>query len=211
MNYAFDANGVSYRASQFKSSAEAHSRKYFDDCGIPVTPVISDSKTPHFRYFNDTGSGGSGNGMTLLHKIAQQRMQYCFANSDKFFISFWEYYDEPGDSKHFRYRKIDLKKFYTKPELEGTVKNRRADILLHPLDEKFPPLLVEIAVSHECEQNKINEGFPIIEVRIKKYQDLTHLINKFGIKECAFSKKKPKVRFFNFREKQENFPWNSSN
>ena len=207
MTVAYDINGQRYYAANFKSSAEAHARDYFNYCGIPVTPVISDSKTSHFRYCKKSGPGGGGNGMTVLHQIAQKRMQYCFNDSNKFLVSFWTFYNEPGDPKHCRYLDIDLKQYYCDAQLEVTVDKRRADILLNPIDKNMPPILIEIAVSHECELAKINEGHLIIEIRISNFDELSELLKRNGIKESFLSEKKPKVRFWNFREKQNALPW----
>lgn len=207
MTVAYDINGKEYYAAKFKSSAEAHSRKYFDDCGIPVTPVISDLKNCHFRYIDDNKSGGNGNGMTLLHEIAQQRMQHCFNESNEFLVTCWERYNEPGDPKHLRSLQIDLKKYYSNANLEVVVNKRRADILLNPIDKELQPIFIEIAVSHECELTKIKEGHLIIEIRISKFEELAYFLKSGGIIESYMDRKKPRVRFWNFREKQKSLPW----
>ena len=207
LTVAYDINGKRYYAANFKSQAEAHSKKYFDNYGRPVTPVISDSKTPHFRYYENSGHGGEGNNMTILHKIAQNRIMQCFNEGSNFFVYFWERFNEPGNPKHCRYKKIDLKKHYCNAQLESSVGSRLADIRLNPIDKNMPPILIEIAVFHLCEFAKIEEGHLIIEIRIRDFKELSKLLNRDGIYESFLTEKTPKVRFWNFPRDKKALPW----
>ena len=203
MTVAYDINGKRYYAANFKSSAEAHSRKYFDDCGIPVTPVVSDSKTPHFRYYTQQYSGGHGDGVSEIHQIAQNRVCYIFKDKKlKFYVKYWN--TKNGDCKGCSF---DLKEYYQNPCSEKKIGRRCADILLEPKTDNYPPILIEISYTHDCVQSKIDEGYLIIEVRVKDLEDVHDLIRNWGLKESLIRKKRPKVRFFNFRNYQGILPW----
>lgn len=199
---AFDVNRNVYLANRFKSSAEAHSRKYFDNCGIPVTPVISDSKKSHFRYCTQQYSKGHGNGVSAIHQIAQKRVCYIFESKSPFYVKYWN--TENGGCKECSF---DLKEYYQNPCLEKKIGNRRADILLEPKTDNYPPILIEISYTHDCEQAKIDEGYLIIEVRVTDLEDVHDLIKNWGLKESLLKEKRPKIRFFNFRNYQGIFPW----
>ena len=64
---------------------------------------------------------------------------------------------------------------------ETTIGVYKADLLLTSTSQKNrPPILIEVAVKHPCEEEKINSGLRIIEVPIKKYEDIERII-KNGI------------------------------
>lgn len=200
---AYDSNGNIYYANSFKSSAEAHARKYFDECGIPVTPVISDQKASHFRYLTPSG-GGTGSGMSLEHHITQTRFAYYFQHFHSFHIKYWHRLPN-GKLKGFW---VDLKKYYNKCTLEGKIGNRYADILLsNSKNPSIRPIMIEVWYQHQCEQQKINESNFIIEFKISSFEDIQNYTKPGGLKESWLCKRQPEVRCHNFRERWTDLPW----
>lgn len=203
MTYAFDSNETKYYAKDFKSHAEAHSRSYFDDCGIPVTPVISDQKASHFRYLTPSG-GGTGSGMSLEHSITQKRFAFCFQRFNSFHIKYWHRLP----NKKLMSFEVDLKEYYNTCTLEGKIGNRYADILLSNSENpSIRPILIEVWYQHQCEPQKIKEGNFIIEFKISSLEDIRNYVKLGGLKESWLEKRQPKVRYHNFREHWTDLPW----
>lgn len=203
ITFAYDLNGNRYYAQSFISSAKAHSRKYFDKYGIPVTPVISQTKKPHFRYLKPSG-GGVSNGVSLEHRITQQIFAYCFLHYRTFWV---QYYHRLPDGT-LKAHRVDLKKYYDTCIIEGSIDKRRADILLKNTKEpSTKPIMIEVWYTHACDQTKIDEENFIIEFRIKCLEDIHNYTKLGGLDESFLCERQPKVRYHNFREYWMNLPW----
>lgn len=203
IKFAKDAHGNQYYAQSFKSSAEAHSRKYFDKYGIPVTPVISQKRKPYFRYLKLSG-GGVSNGVSPEHSITQHIFADCFRNYRTFWV---QYYHRRPDGT-LKGHLVDLKKYYNKCTIEESIDNRRADILLQNTNNSsIKPIMIEVCYKHACTQAKIEEGHFIIEFRIKSLEDIKNYTNPGGLDESLLRERQPKVRYHNFRENWTDLPW----
>ena len=201
--FAYDSNGNIYYAHSFKSSAEAHARKYFDKYGRPVTPVISNEKTPHFRHLKISG-GGVSNGVSLEHTITQELIAYRFSNYETFWVLYYHRRPDGTLKGHL----VDLKKYYDTCIIEGSIDKRRADILLkNSRDSSIKPIMIEVWYKHACEQAKIDEGNFIIEFKIKRLEDIKNYTKPGGLDESWISVRQPKVRYHNFRENWKDLPW----
>ena len=72
----------------------------------------------------------------------------------------------------------DLKKFgYDNCEEEVTIDGFIADLLLTSNSFHRPPILLEVAVTHPLEEEKMNSGLRIIEIPIKSEQDVEYHVN----------------------------------
>ena len=202
IEFAYDSNGHIYSAHSFTSSAKAHARKYFDEYGIPVTPVISNEKKPHFRRIKI--SGGVSNGVSMVHTIAQQFFANYFCNSRTFWVLYYHRRPDGTLKRHL----VDLKKYYDICEIEGSIGKRRADILLKiSRDSSVKPIMIEVWYTHACDQVKIDEGNFIIEVRIECLKDIQNYTKPCGLDESLLCDRQPKVRYHNFRENWKDLPW----
>lgn len=91
--------------------------------------------------------------------------------------------------------KYDLKKYYSKCTKEKGYEGFIADLLCENSKSPANPIFIEIFVTHECSQEKINSGIRIIEFEIHSEEDIINIINSTLIKECNM------VRLFNFKRK----------
>lgn len=65
---------------------------------------------------------------------------------------------------------------------------------------KIEPTLIEVCVSHPCDESKRNSGLRIIEIRIKKEADAIEIEKAKAICETRFaSKRERKVEFISFK------------
>ena len=68
---------------------------------------------------------------------------------------------------------VDLKRYYDTCAEEQEIDGFIADLLLtHSKKADIPPVLIEICVTHPCDDEKRKSGLKIIEVTIKKEQEV---------------------------------------
>lgn len=161
------------------------------------------------------------NGETYTHKCAKQFIKNLFDRQDHFYISFTrtiecclketcEYQASDlainngkcSQEKDVRY---DLKEYYDTCELEAQYNGFVADILLKNSQKpEIKPCFIEIAVTHPCEEAKINSRIPIIEISIPAGTDnFDELKTISETAELPFGKKTKKgieVTFRNFKK-----------
>lgn len=206
LKIAKDQYGNKYNVDHFKSSAEAHieGRLYYDDCDIRVTPCIYDGHESYFRYVTDYLINSSPSGISPEHLITQERFKYIFEKKDTFWVRYWH-----RTATSLIYKEVDLKKYYDIAIMEGREDNRAGDVLLKSSFLDIPPILIEVWYKHQCEQSKIDEGHLMIEFKIISLEDIANKVQNWGLKEDRLDRKRPIVRFHNFRERANELPWNN--
>lgn len=184
-------------------------------CGHSMIPVLGEVRDHHFRHKANIECCKE----TYLHKLYKELFKQKFEASDSFEV---EYYVYEKCNRQF-YTKLchgcsnkgggicshgmilykeDLKHKYDTCEVEVEYKGFRADLLLtNSKDDSVTPLFVEIMVSHECEERKINSGVRIIEIdcngEVNDELELKELVEPCG-KNTYPVNEIPKVRFYNF-------------
>lgn len=143
-----------------------------------------------------------------LHTLAKTKIKEWFNNSDNVIfcinakkkcpsLESCNFHDNNECCKNICPQEYNLKQWFDYAELEKSVTKNGdrfiADILCHN-KKKEQPLLLEICVSHPCEQKKINSGLRIIEFVIKSESDIDKIIN-------STIKEKNCIRFYNFKPK----------
>jgi hypothetical protein len=115
-----------------------------------------------FAHKDIANSSGEG----YLHKLAKS---VFFENKAMQIISYKEFaFSLLNDSKG------KLSDVFDIWEYEKTIGKYRADILLSSSKHDYK-VMVEIRVTHESSQNKIDSGIPIIEIRIQNQEDIENL------------------------------------
>lgn len=187
-------------------------------CGNELLPRAIDSKyrKPHFYHKEIVNCSGE----TYLHKLAKHIIKQKFDHESTFKVEY--YVTKKCDNDECKYRnpwcseentsyKIDLKKYYDTCKEEATVKDAVtgkeyiADILLtSSRNSNIPPTLIEIRVSHPCDDDKRNSGYRIIEVRIKSEDDLINMWKEdFWREEHYIRKKDRKIEFYSFKREMK--------
>lgn len=186
-------------------------KKYFCPCcGFVMIPKQGKIRKWHFAHTRESGNCSYE---TYLHKLAKKRIRECFEESYKFIIQFYakstcNVTDCPlGVSRPCSWdsmQKFDLKKYYNKCEEEKTIGDFRADLLLTNNAKGYSPILIEIQVSHESTEKKLNSGHRIIEIKIESEEDIDSITSTSTICESerttnyCYDKPFERIRFYNF-------------
>lgn len=210
--YAYDENGVLVNINTL-SRDESKSHEYrCIACGSILAPraIGSKCRRPHFYHKNLVEC----NGETYLHKLGKLYIKKRFDESEHFFVSY------PAElecsEKDCRLRnpncvkeqyehneEFDLKQYYDTCTEEVGVSPYPfvADLLLtNSNNEKIQPVLIEICVTHSCEEEKRNSGLRIIEVKISNEADIERLFDNDVLKEkYSYSGKNKDVEFISFK------------
>ena len=164
-------------------------------------------------HFAHKGSLDNCSYETYLHKVAKIRIKKCFEESPSFIITFHpkatcSIEECPlGVSNPCRWltpKSFDLKKIYNCCQEEATIGKFRADLLLTNSDMiEREPVLIEINVSHQSTEEKINSGYRIIEVCISSEKDIDDIVSSASINEVEldidYDMVVSKHNFYNFR------------
>ena len=147
--------------------------------------------------------------MKMIHKLCKLYVKQYFDNSDNFNISYKisksckEYNCNLRNyncHKEHEINQIDLKKFYDTCTIETTIKGFVADLLLtNSNDTSNPPILIEVCVTHPCEDDKKNSGLKIIEISIKTEKDIECLFSDGILSENLNKRIRNKIEFISFK------------
>lgn len=120
-----------------------------------------------------------------LHNYSELKIKQRFDDSNEFLV---EYYEEEicpnyktcklakiidcKASGKARKKTINLRDMYDTCTPEKSEDKYIADLLLtNSKDDTIPPLFLEIYVTHKCSKEKINSGYKIIEISVRKKED----------------------------------------
>lgn len=176
-------------------------------CGHELLPRAIDSKyrKPHFYHKEIVNCSGE----TYLHKLAKRTIKDMFEKNDTFFVEYMATevcknteckYGNYSCHKERVPKRIDLKVYYDTCQEEACIKGFVADILLtNSRKPNVPPILIEICVSHPCDEDKRNSGLHIIEIKINKEQDIIDLREEKFWREDEYVRKRDRiVEFISF-------------
>lgn len=174
--YAWGAHSEKVDILELAKESDA-ARQHFScmSCGRDLIPVLGRRREKHFRHRPDEEAACSRE--TYLHALAkkqiiegfsdaiQTRQPFILTLPAERFCTRWK--DELGYTcqQPMGWREYDLTIHFDTVQIEAPIGGFVADILLtsSKSDEK---LLIEIAVTHRCEQDKISSGYRIIEVSV---------------------------------------------
>lgn len=206
--HAYDENGKLVCIDNI-SKEDRKSHKYTCvECGNPLLPRAIGSKYRRAHFYHKEEVVCSGE--TYLHKLTKQVIKHKFETEPTFYIEYnvskkcnnaeCKYRNVRCREDHSPY-KVDLKKYYDTCTEESTVKGYIADLLLtNSKNPELEPTLIEVCVSHQCEEEKRNSGLRIIEITIKNEQDIFSLKQEDVISESLFvTKRERNVDFFSFK------------
>ena len=165
---------------------ERKSHKYFCiSCDQELLPRALQRKkvTPHFYHKEEVECSGE----TYLHMLAKKLIKAKFDSRQPFAIKYPVTIECEKDScnlvdekctRHEDYV-LNLYDYYDTCTVEASHGGFVADLLLtNSKNNDVPPLFVEICVTHQCEQSKIDSGIKIIEVYIRNEDSILKFIEK---------------------------------
>ena len=196
-SYAYDGDVVVHI-----DDVSEHGTFYCISCGKEMVAKLGDKKSHHFAHkVNDV----SCNLETYLHKLAKLLLKKKFQEGGfEIEISQYSLCKESenclfeNNCKVLVDKKYDLRRYYDTCEEEQYVDGFCADLLI--IGEGQPPILVEIYVSHECSNQKINSGHRIIEIPIESETDIKYfyedvITERAGVRFYGFKRKLAKREF----------------
>jgi hypothetical protein len=147
-----------------------------------MLPKLGKKVTHHFAHRTIVDC----NGETYLHRLGKalfaRSFLDCLAQGTSFTLSIQQQTrctrlkDLAGLTCAFATPEYDLTKYYNLIEEEKSIEGFRADLLLSSTSSpNRSPLLIEIAVSHKCENSKTSSGLKILEVCVNNEEDLEPL------------------------------------
>lgn len=188
------------------SNVERGSKELFKcpQCGGRLTPRKGEVKAHHFAHKPEANC----NYESYLHKISkllfEKRYNECLETNEPFYIEYEQEKrcitcSEINQLPNFcelkpTYELLDLTKFFDRVSSEKGINGFVADILLHS-SKRGDSILIEFAVSHKCEQEKIDSGLRIIEFFIQEEWELNFISeNKISNRKsiCEFHNINPK-------------------
>lgn len=169
-------------------------------CGSELIPKLGKKNTWHFAHKIDANCSTE----TYLHLVSKslfaETYSECLAQKKPYFMEIEKVHSCNQFSELFGKNQckktisehVDLTRFYDKIEVEKPIDGFIPDILLSSSHGK-QTLFVEIAVTHPCDDNKINSKNKILEFKIKFEEDLKIF------KEHTISTKLQNITTYNFR------------
>ena len=209
--YAYDESNALVSIKDYtKESSKLHTFKCIV-CGGELRPRAIDSKHRRAHFYHKEIV--SCNGETYLHKLGKLYIKQHFENSDKFCISY-----EVSKTckehncnlrnynchKEHEINQVDLKEFYDTCTIEAPIKGFVADLLLtNSKNPNIPPTLIEICVTHPCEDEKKESELKIIEISIKTEKDIENLFSDGFLSENLNKRIGNKIEFISFKRNIE--------
>ena len=162
------------------------SHKYYClSCGHELLPraLKSEKRSRHFYHKEEVECSGE----TYLHKLAKKLIKAKFDSRHPFSIKYPRTIECEQDSCNLVDEKctqyedyvLNLYDYYDTCTEEASHGGFVADLLLtNSKNNDVPPLFVEICVTHQCEQKKIESGIKIIEVYVRNEDSILKFIEK---------------------------------
>lgn len=168
-------------------------------CGEELIPKKGRIKIHHFAHKHQLQC----NNETYLHKLGKLKFLKEYRTSIELNQPFYLEYETSKictscsnlevNCNFEGFNMFDLTKRFDKISLEKAYKGFVADILLES-SQYQDKILVEIAVTHKCETDKINSGLRILEIELQEERDLDFLNNRI------LSRKQQNLGFYNFKK-----------
>ena len=209
--YAYDENNTLVSIYDYtKETSKQHTFKCIV-CGSDLCPraIGSEHRRAHFYHKESVLC----NEETYLHKLSKLYIKNYFDKSDRFYVSYKvskTCNDHNCNLRNYNCYKeneiytIDLKEFYDTCTVETTIEGFVADLLLtNSQKPSIKPVLLEICVTHPCDNIKKKSGLKIIEIHIKTEKDINGLFSNGVLSENLYKKFGNIIEFISFKRNIE--------
>lgn len=177
------------------------------------TPMVAALGEKNQHYFK-AKKGYALNPETELHEYTKKMLKYRFDTNQNFYIKYFRkeccpkeknciFYDELNGACDILKEQLfeyNLKDYYDTATIEGGWGGFIADVLLksstHP---NRRPVFLEVAVTHPCNQVKIDSGNKIIELFVKSEEDAFWELEQTS--HYDFERIDLGIKFHNFNDK----------
>lgn len=202
--FALDKNGNLIDVSELSRKELSKEDKFYSiDFHNELIPKLGDVVTKHFAHKGDS----EGNYESYLHALAKKvfadEYQKCLNEKTPFLFKYrvdnkCSRLDSLGvaciDSE---YKLFDLTTKFDQLFIEKRDGHFIPDVMLYN-SEKGDKIYIEIAVTHFCEEDKINSGNRIVEFSIQKEDDISNIL-EFKDGKVDFDK----IKYYNFKSEKE--------
>lgn len=209
--FAINDDGKPIYIDDVTQENRRHTHYHCYGCGAELFPVLGDERKHHFRHEKDAICDPD----KYLHEYAKAEIKKRFEESDVFEVqfnaklvckdsgscSFFEQFHWDECESDEALRTINLKEYYDTciaekgyyQELPNGKKKYIADLLLtNSQKPNVPATCIEIWVTHECTEDKKQNGGRIIEIKVMEEADASRPI----IESDDIDKP---IRFYNFQ------------
>jgi hypothetical protein len=200
--YGFSQDGKLVDVSQLLPSTRRHGAPFSCvGCGGELIPYLGERKHSYFGHKPDH----TCNSETYLHGLAKRVFAETYEAALREGAPFWLVRTVPSICDHYEdefgftcarseTERHDLTKYFDQISVEEGIDGFRADVLLLS-GSRRGAILVEFAVSHRCEPEKIQSKHRIIEIQIDTEAD----IDRFN--QRIINTDAPGVGIYNFSQK----------
>lgn len=156
-------------------------------CGHRMVPALGQTRKHHFKH--KAGRPTDCHNETYLHQLAKMALFSALSEAIRTGKPYWltrdrpvicSYYQEPFGLSCTAQRapyETDLAAMFDRAEIEAGVDGFVADILLTS-SRSGARMLLEIAVTHPCDESKISSGLQIIEIGIRSEDEASRLCER---------------------------------
>lgn len=187
-------------------------------CGNEMIARHGEVNAHHFAHKVECACSGE----SYLHKIAKERFKELYDNSTEFILEYKTpvrcphkldvtscvFASDRCNSVDNTIRRLNLKKLFDQCLIEQPINNGQfvADIILKDSTGHTDKiLLIEFYHTHRCGPDKINSGYPIVEIRINNDEDIitsnriayNSKVTLYGFKPASYSGKQLYIGRFN--------------
>lgn len=208
--YAIDDNGKPIFIDDITQDNRRDSHYHCYGCGAELFPVLGEVREHHFRHQKDAICDPD----KYLHEFAKATIKHHFDESQEFIVQYQALQICKNKSqcqfaKEFKWKEceqeglysLNLKDFYDTctPEkgyyqdLPDGKKRYIADLkLTNSHDQSKAPICIEVWVTHECTEDKKQNGGRIIEIKVSSEKDAKRDLIESDDEAHP-------IRFFNFK------------
>lgn len=185
-SYAYDEKGKLVSIENVnREYRNYHSFKCIS-CGKPLIAKLGDIKVHHFAHKYDPVCDKD----RYLHKLGQMILKKRWDESKSFMISISQHHEKwCNNAKECVFKSdfccqlieektIDLKKYYQVCTIEKSYNGFIADLLIEDSKGEMPPIMLEVAVTHPCSEEKKKSGIRIIEFDVQSESQAISLWDK---------------------------------
>lgn len=198
--YAYDENNNIIDIKNIDSEYRKEHSFHCIGCNGKMKANFCKTKTDYFSHYGDSCSSE-----TYLHELAKKVFKQKFENYTSVLLQF-EQSDLCDNHQTCAFYKFslcskknekifDLKDFYNVCQEEKVIDKYKADLLLSDSKGKYKkPILIEIFVTHQCTEDKINSRLKIIEFKIESELDIRKLLDQ------PIKKDSERIKLYGFKE-----------
>lgn len=202
--FALDRNDNLVDVSELNRIDLTKEDKFYSiDFHNELIPKLGDVMTKHFAHKGDSEGSQESYLHALAKKVFSDEYLKCIADKEPFYLKY------KVDNKCLRLDSLGVSCIHTEYKLFDLT-SKFDQLFIEKRDGQFIPdvmlynsingdkIYIEIAVTHFCEDEKINSGNRIVEFSIQREEDISNILD-FKVGKVDFNK----IKYYNFKSIKE--------